>query len=107
MPTTLAQNLYMLCYTVKKEKFQLDNIQGRGRLLRAGAITESARDVLLDATGERFDGSPTVRNKEDRRTHKSALEAQAARFDAFVPGLRKALRDSCLARRAVGGGWSA
>ncbi|WP_239580099.1 GPP34 family phosphoprotein [Streptomyces sp. HB132] len=49
----------------------------------------------------------SVWSKEDRRTHKSALKAQAARFDAFVPGLRKALRDSYLASRAVGGGWSA
>ncbi|MEU3257153.1 GPP34 family phosphoprotein [Streptomyces albidoflavus] len=216
MPTTLAQKLYMLCYTVEKEKFQLDNIQGRGQLLRAGAMTELARGDLLDATGgkvRRLPGSPpedpftasvwydlpedkpkgwlkflhnkahtaetpvrdqllasgdvaierqkklgvvstnrvtvvhpdlvhalqdrvraivldgapaddltdelamavlaveleltSVWSKEDRRIHKSALKAQAARFDAFVPGLRKALRDSYLASRAVGGGWSA
>ncbi|MGA5224833.1 GOLPH3/VPS74 family protein [Streptomyces koyangensis] len=216
MPTTLAQKLYLLCYTVKKEKFQLDNIQGRGQLLRAGAMTELARNGLLDATGGKvrrlsgnppedpfaesvwydlpedkpkgwlkflhnkahtaetpvraqllasgdvaierhkklavvstnkvtvvhpdlvhalqdrvraivLDGAPaddltdelamavlaveleltSVWSKEDRRTHKSALKAQAARFDAFVPGLRKALRDSYLASRAVGGGWSA
>lgn len=49
----------------------------------------------------------SVWSKEDRRIHESALKAQAARFDAFVPGLRKALRDSYLASRAVGGGWSA
>ncbi|MGW7089037.1 GOLPH3/VPS74 family protein [Streptomyces sp. NPDC054871] len=216
MPTTLAQKLYLLCYTVKKEKFQLDNIQGRGQLLRAGAMTELAREGLLDATGGKvrrlpgnppqdpfttavwydlpedkpkgwlkflhdkahtaetpvrdqllaagevvitrekklgivsthratvvhpdrvhalqdrartsvFDGAPaedltdelamavlavelelaSVWSKEDRRTHKSELTAHAARFDAFVPGLRKALRDSYLASRAVGGGWSA
>ncbi|MFE8910500.1 GPP34 family phosphoprotein [Streptomyces globisporus] len=216
VPTTLAQKLYLLCYTVKKEKFQLDNIQGRGQLLRAGAMTELARDGLLDATGGKvqrlagnppedpftasvwydlpddgpkgwlkflhdkahtaetpvrdqllasgdvaikrekklglvstsrvtvvhpdlvhalqdrvratvLDGAPgddltdelamavlavelelaSVWSKEERRTHKSALKAQAARFDAFVPGLRKALRDSYLASRAVGGGWSA
>ncbi|NJQ02005.1 GOLPH3/VPS74 family protein [Streptomyces zingiberis] len=216
MPTTLAQKLYLLCYTVKKEKFQLDNIQGRGQLLRAGAMTELARDGLLDATGgkvRRLPGAPpedpftaavwydlpedkpkgwlkflhdkahkaetpvrdqllaagdvavarekkfgvvpfdrvtvvhpdlvhalqdrvrasvvggapaedltdelamavlaveleltSVWSKEDRRTHKSGLTAHAARFDAFVPGLRKALRDSYLASRAVGGGWSA
>jgi hypothetical protein len=214
--TTLAQKLYLLCYTVKKEKFQLDNIQGRGQLLRAGAMTELARDGLLDATGgkvRRLPGEPpedpfttavwydlpedkpkgwltflhdkahtaetpvrdqllasgeialtrekklgvvptervsvvhpdlvqalqervrsTVLNgapaeeltdelamavfavelelapvwsKEDRRAYKSDLKAHAARFDAFVPGLRKALRDSYLASRAVGGGWSA
>ncbi|KDQ68050.1 GPP34 family phosphoprotein [Streptomyces halstedii] len=216
MPTTLAQKLYLLCYTVKKEKFRLDNIQGRGQLLRAGAMTELARNGLLDATGGKvrrlsgnppedpftasvwydlpedkpkgwlkflhnkahtaetpvrdqllasgdvaierqkklgivstnrvtvvhpdlvhalqdrvraivLDGTPaddltdelamavlavelelsSVWSKEDRRTHKSALKAQAARFDAFVPGLRRALRDSYLASRAVGGGWSA
>ncbi|MFD5037778.1 GPP34 family phosphoprotein [Streptomyces sp. NPDC058378] len=216
MLTTLAQKLYLLCYTVKKEKFQLDNIQGRGQLLRAGAMTELARNGLLDATGGKvrrllgnppedpftasvwydlpedkpkgwlkflhnkahtaetpvrdqllasgdvaierqkklgvvptnrvtvvhpdlvhalqdrvranvLDGAPaddltdelamavlaveleltSVWSKEDRRTHKSALKAQAARFDEFVPGLRKALRDSYLASRAVGGGWSA
>lgn len=216
MRTTLAQKLYMLCYTVKKGKFQLDNIQGRGQLLRAGAMTELARGGLPDATGgkvRRLPGGPpkdpftasvwydlpedrpkgwlnflhnkahtaetpvrdqllasgdvaierkkklgvvstnrvtvvhpdlvhtlqdrvratvldvapaedltdepamavlaveleltSVWSREDRRTHKSALRAQAARFDAFVPGLRKALRDSYLASRAVGGGWSA
>ncbi|MFF8092538.1 GPP34 family phosphoprotein [Streptomyces sp. NPDC016675] len=216
MPTTLAQKLYLLCYTVKKEKFQLDNIQGRGQLLRAGAMTELARDGLLDAAGgkvRRLPGKPpedpfttavwydlpedkpkgwlkflhdkahtaetpvrdqllasgevaitrekklgvvptdrvsvvhpdlvqalqervrstvingapaedltdelamavlavelelaSVWSKEDHRAHKSDLKAHAARFDAFVPGLRKALRDSYLASRAVGGGWSA
>ncbi|MFJ3732582.1 GPP34 family phosphoprotein [[Kitasatospora] papulosa] len=216
MSKTLAQKLYLLCYTVKKEKFQLDNIQGRGQLLRAGAMTQLTRDGLLDATGGKvrrlagsppedpfvasvwcdlpddrpkgwlkflhnkahkaetpvrdqllasgevaitrerklgvvptnrvtvnhpdlvhalqdrvrstvLDGAPdenlteelamavlaveleltSVWSKEERRAHKSGLEAQAARFDAFVPGLRKALRDSYLASRAVGGGWSA
>ncbi|MDX3688560.1 GPP34 family phosphoprotein [Streptomyces sp. AK04-4c] len=61
MPATLAQKLYLLCYSVKKEKFQLDNIQGRGQLLRAGAMTELARGGLLDATGgkvRRLPGNP-------------------------------------------------
>ncbi|MFK4066604.1 GPP34 family phosphoprotein [Streptomyces sp. NPDC029674] len=49
----------------------------------------------------------SVWSKEDRHTYKSDLKAHAVRFDAFVPGLRKALRDSYLASRAVGGGWSA
>ncbi|MBW5421213.1 GPP34 family phosphoprotein [Streptomyces sp. BG9H] len=215
MPTTLAQKLYLLCYTVEKEKFQLDNIQGRGQLLRAGAMTELARGGLLDATGgkvRRLPGNPpedpftaavwydlpedkpkgwlnflhnkahsaetpvrdqllacgdvtltrerklgvistdrvtvmrphlvrdlqdrvrstvlngapaehltdelamavlaaeleltSVWSKADRRAHKSDLKAHAARFDTLVPGLRKALRDSYLASRAVGGGWS-
>lgn len=217
MPTTLSQKLYLLCYSVKKEKFRLDDIQGRGQLLRAGAMTELARGSLLEATGgkvRRLPGNPpenpftttvwydlpedkprgwltflhnkahtaetpvrdqlhasgdltmtrekklgvlstdrvtvvrpelvlalqdqvratvvdgaspaeqltdelamavlavemelnTVWSREDRRTHKSTLAAHAERFDAFVPGLRKALRDSYLSSRAVGGGWSA
>lgn len=61
MPTTLAQKLYLLCYTVKKEKFQLDNIQGRGQLLRAGAMTELARRVCWTRPGGRFGGSPAIR----------------------------------------------
>lgn len=52
MPTTLAQKLYMLCYTVEKEKFQLDNIQGRGQLLRAGAMTELAAGTCWTRPGE-------------------------------------------------------
>lgn len=48
-----------------------------------------------------------VWSRGDRRTHKQALKALAARFDELVPGLRKALRDSYLSSRAVGGGWSA
>ncbi|MFJ4843332.1 hypothetical protein [Streptomyces sp. NPDC088746] len=36
-----------------------------------------------------------------------AFTALAARYDGVVPGLRKALRDSYLSSRAVGGGWGA
>ncbi|MFK0213567.1 GPP34 family phosphoprotein [Streptomyces sp. NPDC090298] len=214
---TLAQKLYLLCYSVPREKFPLDDIQGRGQLLRAGALTELARTGHLDATGgkvRRLPGTPPqdpfaaavwqdlpedtprgwlkflhdkahtaetpvrdqladagrvtvsrekklglvpfdrvgvvhpeevravqdqarsgvldggappealtdelamavfavelelspVWSKEDRRNHRAELTAYAARYDAFVPGLRKALRDSYLASRAVGGGWSA
>ncbi|WP_367048352.1 GPP34 family phosphoprotein [Streptomyces sp. Je 1-332] len=217
MPQTLPQRLYLLCYTVDQGKFQLDNLQGRGQLLRAGALAELARDGLLDATGGRVmrrpgkapedafiasvwdelpdnkpkgwlqfihnkahtaetpvrdqlaargevDVSPgkvmglipadrvtvahpqevralqdrvrdtvlggadpasialdelamavfaaelevtCVWSRGDRRTHKAALKARAARFDELVPGLRRALRDSYLSSRAVGGGWSA
>lgn len=42
---------------------------------------------------------------EERREHKQARKALAAHFDHAVPGLRKALRDSFLASRGVGGGW--
>ncbi|MFS8200772.1 GOLPH3/VPS74 family protein [Streptomyces sp. CWNU-52B] len=216
MIQTLPQHLYLLCYTVDKGKFQLDNLQGRGQLLRAGAMTELARDGLLDATGgkvirkpgkapddpfaagvwsdlpdnkpkawlnyihnkghlaetpvrdqlvaageitvtrgrklglipadsytvtdpqavhalqERVRGTVLDRtdpasipleelamavftvelevtcvwSRTDRRTHKEQLRTLAARFDGIVPGLRKSLRDSFLASRAVGGGWS-
>ncbi|MEU5599951.1 GPP34 family phosphoprotein [Streptomyces sp. NPDC020298] len=217
MTQTLPQQLYLLCYTVDKAKFQLDNLQGRGQLLRAGALTELARDGLLSARGGKVvrkpgkapddsftaavwgdlpDSKPkgwlqfvhnkahtaetpvrdqlsaagevtvsrgkvialfpanrvtvahpdkvrvlqeqvraTVLNGADPasipldelamavfaaelevtcvwsrgelRTHKQALKALAARFDEIVPGLRKALRNSYLSSRAVGGGWSA
>ncbi|MYS07584.1 GPP34 family phosphoprotein [Streptomyces sp. SID6041] len=217
MSMTLAQKLYLLCYSVPREKFPLDDIQGRGQLLRAGALTELARTGHLDATGgkvRRLPGTPPqdpfvagvwqdlpedaprgwlkflhnkahtaeipvrdqladagrvtvtrekklglvpldrvgvvhpeevqtlqdqarsvvldggerpealtdeltmavfavelelspVWSKEDRRNHRAVLTAYATRFDEFVPGLRKALRDSYLASRAVGGGWSA
>ncbi|MFG2593729.1 hypothetical protein [Streptomyces sp. NPDC048438] len=39
---------------------------------------------------------------KERRAHKQAFEALAARYDGVVPGLRKALRDSYLSSRAVG-----
>ncbi|MPY58552.1 GPP34 family phosphoprotein [Streptomyces spongiae] len=217
MTLTLPQQLYLLCYTVDKAKFQLDNLQGRGQLLRAGALTELARDGLLSARGGKVvrkpgkapddsftaavwgdlpDSKPkgwlqfvhnkahtaetpvrdqlsaagevavsrgkvialfpanrvtvahpdkvrvlqeqvraTVLNGADPasipleelamavfaaelevtcvwsrgelRTHKRALKALATRFDESVPGLRKALRNSYLSSRAVGGGWSA
>ncbi|MFD5199458.1 GPP34 family phosphoprotein [Streptomyces sp. NPDC058375] len=214
---TLAQKLYLLCYSVPKRKFPLDEIQGRGQLLRAGALTALARDGLLDASGgkvRRLPGTPPedpftgavwhdlpadkprgwltfvhdkahkaetpvrdqlvnsgdislsrtkklgvipvnrvavarpdavrdlqeqvrasvfdgagpagtltdelamavfavelelspVWSRQERRDHKGDLKAHAGRYDDFVPGLRKALRDSYLSSRAVGGGWSA
>ena len=215
---TLPQQLYLLCYTVDKGKFQIDNLQGRGQLLRAGALTELARDGLIDTEGRKVirqpgkaapddsfaaavwddlpDNKPkgwlnyvhnkahtaetpvrdqlaeagavsvargklmglipadrvtvtdpeAVRTLQERvrdtvlkgfapvtipleeltmavfaveleltcvwsrgemRTHKHALKALAERYDEIVPGLRRALRDSYLSSRAVGGGWSA
>jgi hypothetical protein len=47
MNLTLPQRLFLLCYTVDKGKFELDNLQGRGQLLRAAALTQLARDGLL------------------------------------------------------------
>ncbi|MFJ9085734.1 GPP34 family phosphoprotein [Streptomyces sp. NPDC102384] len=39
------------------------------------------------------------------REHKHALKTYAQQFDTLAPGLRKALRDSFLVVRGVGGGW--
>ncbi|MGW6057640.1 GOLPH3/VPS74 family protein [Streptomyces sp. NPDC055189] len=217
MDLTLPQSLYLLCYTVDKGKFELTNLQGRGQLLRAAALTQLTLDGLLGAEGGKvvrlpagppgesflaevwsdvpeekpkrwlqfvhnkahtaekpirrqlaetgaitvqhekrlglvgvdritvnepqqvlalqervrnavfsgFDPSTiptdeltmavfavevevtTVFSGKERREHKQALKALAAQYDKAVPGLRKALRDSYLASRAVGGGWGA
>ncbi|MER7403741.1 hypothetical protein ABT373_14930 [Streptomyces sp. NPDC000070] len=72
-----------------------------------GAHAEGLTDELAMAVLAVELELASVWSKEDRRTYKSDFKAHAARFDAFVPGLRKALRDSYLASRAVGGGWSA
>lgn len=53
MDPTLPQRLYLLCYTVDKGKFELTNLQGRGQLLRAAALTELALDGLLGSEGEK------------------------------------------------------
>ncbi|XUM05305.1 GPP34 family phosphoprotein [Streptomyces venezuelae ATCC 10712] len=72
-----------------------------------GAPPEALTDELAMAVfAVELELSP-VWSKEDRRNHRAELTAYAARYDALVPGLRKALRDSYLASRAVGGGWSA
>lgn len=216
MRLTLPQQLYLLCYTVDKDKFEATNLQGRGQLLRAGAMAELASARLLSAedgkvvqlpakppgdpflaevwhdlptekpkrwlnylhnkadTAERpvrdqLDAAgvitaprerrlwpllashyvtvhnpgevkalqekvrnitllapdpaevsldeltmavftsecevTTLLSNKERREHKQARKALAARFDGIVPGLRAALRDSFLASRGVGGGW--
>lgn len=38
-----------------------------------------------------------------RGEHEPALRTLAAHFDKLIPGLRKALGDSCLSSRGVGG----
>lgn len=48
---SLPQSLYLLCYTVDKGKFELTNLQGRGQLLRAGALTELALAGLIGTEG--------------------------------------------------------
>ncbi|MCB5907720.1 GOLPH3/VPS74 family protein [Streptomyces pinistramenti] len=47
----------------------------------------------------------SVFTRDELREHKHTLKALTERFDELVPGLRKALRDSFLSSRAVGGGW--
>ncbi|MFE1425605.1 hypothetical protein ACFW6C_08565 [Streptomyces fungicidicus] len=86
-PTTLAQKLYLFCYTVKKEQGLQDRVR---------ATVLAVEPELTSAW-----------SKGDRRTQKSELRTHAAQFDALAPGLCRALRASCLASRAVGGGWSA
>ncbi|GAA4300010.1 GPP34 family phosphoprotein [Actinomadura luteofluorescens] len=49
----LPQRLYLLCYTVDKAKFEIDNLQGRGQLLRAGAMVELARARSLGTEGRK------------------------------------------------------
>ncbi|WP_217169032.1 GPP34 family phosphoprotein [Streptomyces sp. AC512_CC834] len=215
MRLTLPQKLYLLCYTVDQEKFKAVDLQGRGQLLRAGALAELAFAGLLGAEGgkvRRRTGEPpadsfagevwrdlpaerpkgwlrflhnkahtaegavrgqlvaagaitppekrslsplsshhvsvadpgqvlelqarardavltgrapaeiptevstmtvlavecevsTVFTGKERRAHKQSLKALAAHFDELVPGLRRALRDSFLSSRGVGGGW--
>jgi hypothetical protein len=158
MHQSLPQRLYLLCHTVDKGKFELTDLQGRGQLLRAAALTELALDGLLAPGGGKVvrlsteppDDRVTVNDPQqvlalqerlrdavlrgldpaaipldeltmaafaaevevtsvftgkERREHKQALKTLAARFDGAVPGLRKALRDSYLSSRAVGGGW--
>ncbi|KIF73424.1 hypothetical protein QR77_04545 [Streptomyces sp. 150FB] len=40
MPHTLPQRMYLLSYTVEKEKFETNNLQFRGQKLRAAALVE-------------------------------------------------------------------
>ena len=47
-----------------------------------------------------------VLNRSERRKHKDTLEELAKKFDREIPGLRKALSNSVLSSRSVGGGWS-
>ena len=47
-----------------------------------------------------------VLDRSERRKHKNTLEEIAKKFDREIPGLRKALSNSVLSSRAVGGGWS-
>lgn len=53
MPTTLPQRLYLLSYTVDKEKFEVHNIQFRGQKLRAAALAElTLRGFLAPENGK-------------------------------------------------------
>ncbi|EST31105.1 hypothetical protein M877_08300 [Streptomyces niveus NCIMB 11891] len=64
-----------------------------------------ARGVPVEYTVMRDEGH-AIENPENVIALYTAAE-RFARFDEMVPGLRKALRDSYLSSRAVGGGWSA
>lgn len=51
MDPTLPQRLYLLTYTVEKGRFEVVDLQGRGQLLRAGALAELAFGGLLATEG--------------------------------------------------------
>jgi hypothetical protein len=53
MSLSLPQRLFLICYSVDKGKFELTNLQGRGQLLRAAALTKLALDGLLKVEGRR------------------------------------------------------
>ncbi|MET9558329.1 GPP34 family phosphoprotein [Streptomyces sp. NPDC006645] len=53
MNLTLPQRMYLLCYTVEKEKFEAVNLQGRGQLVRAAALTELTFDGMLATQGKK------------------------------------------------------
>lgn len=50
---TLPQKLYLLCYTVDRAKFKTTDLQGRGQLLRAGALAELARGGAIGTEGKK------------------------------------------------------
>ncbi|MFE9709458.1 GPP34 family phosphoprotein [Streptomyces microflavus] len=51
MDPTLPQRLYLLTCTVEKGRFEVVDLQGRGQLLRAGALAELAFGGLLATEG--------------------------------------------------------
>ncbi|MFI6347405.1 GPP34 family phosphoprotein [Streptomyces sp. NPDC050560] len=51
MAQPLAQTLYLLTYSPDKKKFELLNIQGRGQLLRGGALAELVLGGRLGTEG--------------------------------------------------------
>ncbi|MFI5808188.1 GPP34 family phosphoprotein [Streptomyces sp. NPDC051561] len=65
MQPTLPQQLYLLCYTVDKGKFELTNLQGRGQLLRAAALHELARSGLLQVQGRKVRQTGTEPKGDD------------------------------------------
>ncbi|RII20674.1 hypothetical protein DSC45_05555 [Streptomyces sp. YIM 130001] len=50
---TLPELLYLLCYTVEKGKFVTTDLQGRGQLLRAGALARLTLDGLVAPQGSK------------------------------------------------------
>ncbi|MFC8076904.1 GPP34 family phosphoprotein [Streptomyces sp. NPDC057307] len=53
MLQSLPQRLYLLTYTVDEGKFKLGDLQGRGQLLRAGALAEMVLGGLLGVEGRK------------------------------------------------------
>ena len=79
--------------------------QVRDAVLRNSDPAALSEDELTMAVFSAEVEVSSVFTGKERREHRQAFEALAARYDGLVPGLRKALRDSYLSSRAVGGGW--
>ncbi|MFE9687065.1 GPP34 family phosphoprotein [Streptomyces sp. NPDC006285] len=59
MTWTLAQRLFLLCYSLEKEKFELADHNGRGAVLRAAALAELSLDgKLTTVSGNKVVRSP-------------------------------------------------
>ncbi|MFJ2740582.1 GPP34 family phosphoprotein [Streptomyces sp. NPDC087440] len=94
---------------VKDPQQVLDLQQGLRDVVLTGTSPASAvTDELTMACFAVEVEVTSVFTAKDRREHRDALKALAAYYDThLVPGLRRALRDSYLSSRAVGGGWGA
>ncbi|MEU4657027.1 GPP34 family phosphoprotein [Streptomyces sp. NPDC023723] len=58
MTQTLAQRLFLLCYSLDKEKFELADHHGRGAVLRAAALAELILDGKLTTVNGKVVRSP-------------------------------------------------
>jgi hypothetical protein len=90
-----------------KDPQQVHALQERVRsavLLSPDPATVPVDELTMAVFAAEVEVSSVFTAKE-LRVHKQAFKALAARFDGIVPGLRRALRDSYLSSRSVGGGW--